>query len=39
MIVQSTPGHKSRENYNYNRYMQSYVHRSSVYNTKDMETT
>ena len=34
-----TPGHISRQNYNWKRYMHPSVHCSTVYNSQDMETT
>ena len=39
MIQQLTSGHISRENCNSKRYMNSYVHNSTIYNSQDMETT
>ena len=34
-----TPGNISAQSYNSKRYMHSYVHRSTIHNSQDMETT
>ena len=34
-----TPGHISRQNYNSKRYMDPYVHSSTIYDSQDMEAT
>ena len=34
-----TPGHISRQNYNSKRYVHSYLHRSTIPKSQDMETT
>ena len=39
MILQSTSGHASGENYNSKRYMYPNAHSSTVYNSQDMEAT
>ena len=35
----NTPGHVSRQNYNSKRYMNSYVHNSTIHNSQATETT
>ena len=37
MILQSTLGYKSGQNYNSKRYIHPYAHSSTVYNSQDME--
>ena len=34
-----SPGHICRQNYNSKRYMQPYVHNSTIHNSQDVETT
>ena len=34
-----TPGNIPRQNYNLKRYLYSYVHSSTIYNSQDMEAT
>ena len=39
MILQSTPGHISKDKYNSKRSMHTKVDQNTIYNSQDMETT